>query len=106
MEFHVADIVETAVSSQVNSLIGTNDTNLNTIMKMSLLNTGKDKVKSVVSQMLANNSLEKYWIDKEYGLTYDLAGNLIPVDSIHEAEEESNLGCIVSEPERSESKAE
>ena len=97
MEFPVADIVETAVSSQVNSLIGTNDTNLNTIVKMSLLNT---------CQMLANNSMEKYWIDKEYGLTYDLAGNLIPVDSIHEAEEESNLGCIVSEPERSESKAE
>ena len=106
MEFHVADIVETAVSSQVNSLIGTNDTNLNTIMKMTLLQPSYEKMKAVVNQMLANNKMEKYWIDKEYGLTYDLAGNLIPVDSIHEAEEESNLGCIVSEPERSESKAE
>jgi phosphoribosylformylglycinamidine (FGAM) synthase PurS component len=106
MEFAVADIVESAVSNQVNSLVGTNDTNLNTIVKMTLLQPSEEKMKAVVSQMLANNKIEKYWIDKEYGLTYDLAGNLIPVDSIHEAEKEGNLGSIVSEPERSESKAE
>ena len=106
MEFPVSDIVDKAVSNQVNSLIGTNDTNLNTILKMSLLNTSEEKTKAVVSQMLANNMLEKYWIDKEYELTYDLAGNLIPVDTIDEAEKEGNLGSIVSEPERSESKTE
>ena len=62
----------------MNNLIGTNDINLNTIVKMSLLNTSEDKIKAVVAQMKANNSVEKYWFDKEFGLTYDIAGNLIP----------------------------
>lgn len=106
MEFPVADIVESAVSNQVNSLIGTNDTNLNTIVKMALLHPSEEKMKAVVGQMLANNKMEKYWIDKEYGLTYDIAGNLIPVYGIDETEEKGNLGSIVSEPERSESKTE
>ena len=106
MDFPVADIVETAVSNQVNSLVGTNDVNLNTIVKMSLLNASEEKQKVVVNQMLANNKLEKYWIDKEYCLTYDLSGNLIPVESIDEAEKEGDSGSIVSEPERSESKTE
>jgi len=102
MDFPVADIVEQAVSSSVNSLIGTNDTNLNTIVKMSLLNTNSDKISSVINQMLANNRVERYWIDKEYGLTYDIAGNLIPVHIINETKEEDNSGSIVPEPERSE----
>ena len=106
MEFPVADIVETAVSNQVNSLVGTNDVNLNTIVKMSLLNTSEEKQKEVVNQMLANNKLEKYWIDKEYCLTYDLSGNLIPVNGIDETEKEGDSGSIISEPERSESKTE
>ena len=106
MDFPVSNLVEQAVSTQVNSLIGTNDVNLNTIMKMSLLNIDESKVNSVLSQMKANNDTEKYWIDREYGLTYDVGGNLVPVHGIDEAEEKGNLGSIVPEPERSESKAE
>ena len=106
MDFAVANIVEQAVSTQVNALIGTNDVNLNTIMKMSLLNINEDKVNSVLSQMKSNNDTERYWIDQEYCLTYDIAGNLIPVHGIDEAEEKGNSGSIVPEPERSEPKAE
>ena len=106
MEFPVADLVEQAVSNQVNAMIGTNNVNMNTIVKMSLLDVSEDTIKSVVNKMLANNKMEKEWIDKEYALTYDIAGNLIPVnDIVDENKEEINLGSIVFESERSEPKA-
>jgi uncharacterized protein YacL (UPF0231 family) len=107
MDFPVADVVEQAVSSQVNALVGNSDVNLNTILKMSLLNEikplGEDKINAVLQQMKSNNAYEKHLIEQDYLLTMDTKGNLIYANNIkYERKEEDNSGSIVPEPKRSE----
>ena len=82
--FPVNDIVEQAVTNQVNSFIGNRDTNLNTIVKMVQLNEVKgldpDKMKHVVNTMYKNNQLETYFINTEYQMTMDSSGNIVYID--------------------------
>jgi len=89
--FPVVSVVEQSVNNQVNALVGNKDTNLNTIVKMSIINEIKPiddyKIQSVLYEIISNNALEKELIEREYALTIDSCGNLIYVDGIYERKE-------------------
>ena len=100
MNLPVESLLEQSVKRQVNSLVGDKDTNLNTIVKMSLLpEIDANEYQSILAKIKSNNALEQYYIEKEYDLTYDFAGNLVPVsnDKIH-------VKCINEETTKSEEK--
>lgn len=105
MNLPVESIVEQAVNRQVNSLVGNKDTNLNTIVKMSLLpEVSENEYQSILAKIKSNNILEQYYIEKEYDLTYDCAGNLCEIlrnntkDIIH-------VKCINGETTESQEKS-
>jgi len=107
LSFPVVNPIEESINNQVNLIVSNNDVNLKTIVKMSILNdmnqVNTTEMKEVLLQIEANNKLEKYFIDKEYGLTYDLAGNLIPVHCINEGgESKKDTESIIPESTRSE----
>ena len=104
MNLPVESLVEQAVNRQVNSLVGDKDMNLNTIVKMSLLpEISENEYQSILAKIKSNNVVEQYYIEKEYDLTYDCAGNLIPVKCINEETTTSkekpstDSGSVVSE---------
>jgi len=106
--YPVASVVEQAVNNQVNALVGNKDVNLNTIVKMSLMNEMNqiqiDEMNEILGRIYNNNKAEDFYIKKEYELTYDLAGNLIPVNDIDGqkiTEITTNPSGIILEPERS-----
>ena len=101
MNLPIESIVEQAVNRQVNSLVGDKDTNLNTIVKMSLLpELDADEYQSILAKIKSNNQLEQYYIDKEYDLTYDCAGNLVPVFN-----DKITVKCINGETTESQEKS-
>lgn len=86
-DFPVSNSVEQSVNRQVNALVGNNDINLNTIVKMSLLKENSvgfyinDNIQQeVLAKITKSNKVEQYWIDKEFELTMDSNGNIIPVN--------------------------
>jgi hypothetical protein len=109
MEFPVCGVIEQAVNNQVNALIGNKDINLNTIVKMAKLNEMKpipqEEMNSILEKIAMNNMLEKYYIDKEYELTYDRDGNLILLDDIIDERKtgEKNTESVLSESKGSQS---
>ena len=114
--FPVQNIIEQSISGQVNSMIGTNDTNLNTIVKMAMMTDLKQmntiEMNEVLERIVSSNQVEKYFVEKDYELTIDHYGNIIPVNSIdatkerqereEEGQNEKDTGSIIREPERSE----
>ena len=105
--FPITNPLEESINNQVNSMVGNNDVNLKTIVKMALVeekckNLDTGYAAEVLSQMKENNKMEIYFIDQEYSLTYDLAGNLIPVECINERKEgEKDPSGVVLESEGS-----
>lgn len=89
--FPVASVIEQSVNNQVNALVGNKDTNLNTIVKMSLMNELQPlphaDIIEVINKIRTNNELEHYYIQNEYGLTMDCAGNLISIANIDEGDQ-------------------
>ena len=80
MNFPVESIVDQAVKNQTNALVGTKDTNLNTIVKMSLMSEmSLENIKEVLIKIYDTNKAEDYWVRKEYELTLDLGGNIVSV---------------------------
>ena len=81
--FTIESVVERSVNNSVSSLVGNNDTNLKTIVKMSIMKDmnrlDTEEMESLLQKLQENNAIEKYYIEREYGLTYDLCGNIIPV---------------------------
>ena len=81
MDLPIADFIEQAVSRQVNGLIGSADTNMNTIVKMALMHElrpiGEERVTTVLQTMTQNNRLEAAWYDREMGMTLDASGNIV-----------------------------
>ena len=79
--YPVESCVEQSVNHQVNSLVGNNDTNLKTIVKMSLTEEigelDKTDLENIINKIKQNNKTESFYINKEYELTYDLSGNLV-----------------------------
>ena len=116
MEFPVDDILDQAISKSVNSLVGNNDVNLNTLLKMATLNEMNplepEKIESVLTAIKRSNMMEHYWYCKEMSMTLDTGGNLVPIYenpvqniSINDIVDVSSQGHIHSqlpEPERSE----
>jgi hypothetical protein len=90
MNLPVENIVEKAVTNKVNKIVGESDTNLNSIVKMSLLNEPQKGVYNAVLQNIyENNKIEQYYVEQEYQLTIDEKGNLIQVNSINDTEKQS-----------------
>lgn len=81
--FPITSAVEQAVNNKIDSIMGNKDTNLNTLVKMSLMEVDTDEIQYVLKKMADSNAVEKYWTEKEYELTMDCCGNLIPVNSIN-----------------------
>ena len=83
MDFPVADILDQAVSKSVNSLVGNNDVNLNTLLKMATLNEMNplepEKIENVITAIKRSNQMEHYWYEKEMSMTLDASGNLVPI---------------------------
>ena len=107
MNLPVESLVEQAVNRQVNSLVGEKDINLNTIVKMSLLpEIDVNEYQSILAKIKSNNTLEQYYIEKEYDLTYDCAGNLVPVAEliVPLANEKIPVKCINGETTESQEK--
>ena len=92
-KYPISNVIEQTIQNQVNALVGNNDVNLNTIVKMSLMHEmsqekglsliEEDEIKKVLNQIVSNNQVESYFISNEYELTYDMYGNLIPVNNIN-----------------------
>ena len=113
MDFPVSSVLEKSVNNQVNKLVGDKDVNLNTIVKMSLLNDGSKETiqqyNNILARMRSNNEKESAYIACEYSLTYGNDGNLVLVyssnniDDIYGQKEaiETDTGSIVSESEGS-----
>jgi hypothetical protein len=102
--YPVESVVERVVENQVNALVGNNDVNLKTIVKMSMMEemnqVNKDEMEEVISKIKRNNELEKYYIEQDYELTYDLAGNIIPINCINEGKEvKQDFEGIISKSE-------
>lgn len=109
MDFPVSSSIEQSVSKQVNALVGNNDVNLNTIVKMSVLNENggnidNDLQKEVLAKIKQNNKMEHFWIEKDYELTMDSNGNIIPVNI--NGETEGNTTSVLSESKGSQEKTE
>ena len=101
MNLPVESIVEQAVNRQVNSLVGDKDINLNTIVKMSLLpEISENEYQSILAKIKSNNVVEQYYIEKEFDLTYDCAGNLVPVSN-----DKIPVKCINEETTKSKEKS-
>ena len=106
MNLPVESVVEQAVNIQVNKLVGDKDTNLNTIVKMSLIPSANEgEYESILANIRNNNNMEQYFIEQEYQLTYDCAGNIIPVKCINNGEttksqekSTTDSGSILPEP--------
>ena len=91
-KYPISNVIEQSIQNQVNGLVGNNDVNLNTIVKMSLMNEmsqenglsliEKDEIKKVLNQIVISNQVESYFIHNEYELTYDMFGNLIPLSEL------------------------
>ena len=79
---------------------------------MSLMSEQLDEesIKEVLIKIYDSNKAEHYWIHKEYELTYDISGNIIPCNLLSipningKVEKDSN--SIHDEPEGSKSKLE
>ena len=65
MDFPISSVLEKSVSKQVNKIVGDKDTNLNTIVKMSLLNDGSEETlrdyNRLLDKMRSNNEKEQYY---------------------------------------------
>jgi len=108
-KFPVVNVIEQSIKNHVNSLVGNNDINLNTIIKMSLMNelnqlpaTEKEEV---LNRIASSNKVESFYVSTDYELTYDMFGNLVPINDIHgEKVEEitTDSSSIIPESRRSE----
>lgn len=102
MDLHVESMVEKSIVSKADALVGNKDVNLNTIYKLSLLDEvgllDEDQKKRVIKQLKKLNEIERKYVDEEYQLTMDIAGNLIYVNDINEGKEgEKNTENILYE---------
>jgi hypothetical protein len=116
MDFPVVDIVDQAVSKSVNSLVGNQDVNLNTLLKMATLNEMNplepEKIESVLTAIKKSNAMEHYWYEKELSMTLDAGGNLVPVfnnpvqnisiNGIVDVSSQGDIQSKLPEPARSE----
>ena len=104
MNLPVSDIIEQSISNKVNGMVGNNDINLNTIVKMSLLNEIKPldttKIITVLESIYDTNKIEAYFNNNEYELTIDSSGNIIYVND--EEEGKTDTESVLREPEGSE----
>ena len=82
--YPIVNMIEESIENEVNSLVGNNDVNLKTIIKIARIqdikpNAKELEFKNLISQMRENNILQKFLIEKEYECTFDKDGNIIPL---------------------------
>ena len=83
-------------------MVGNNDINLNTIVKMSLLNEIKPldttNMLTVLESIYDTNKIEAYFNNNEYELTLDSSGCVVYINEEKEKDEKDIVG-FVREPE-------
>ena len=79
MELQVSSLVEERIAKSVDKLLGNADTNLNTIVKMTMLNYSPETKKKICEQIKQDNIMQAYLIDKEFQLTIDKDGNIADI---------------------------
>jgi len=111
--FPIQNKVEEAISKQVDSLVGCKDTNLNTILKMTLLGgvdcIDDEEVKKVLSNILDANIKEARMIADEFQLGLDESGDIVFLNGIDEHERkksEEDPGGVLPQSGGGESKIE
>ena len=102
MDLSIIDPEEKALNERVDKLIG-HDVNLATLVKISLMAdaVAEEKKDYIISSIKKANAKEAKVYQEEFKYTYDLAGNLIPVNNIEDVTRpvETNSGSIILEPE-------
>ena len=88
MELQVSSLVEERIAKSVDKLLGNADTNLNTIVKMTMLNYSPETKKKICEQIKQHSIMQAYLIDKEFQLTIDKDGNIADIYN-PDGEEES-----------------
>jgi len=83
--YPIVNMIEESIENEVSSLVGNNDVNLKTIIKIARIqdinpNAKEMEFKNLISQMRENNILQKFLIEKEYECTLDKDGNIIPLN--------------------------
>jgi len=83
--YPIVNMIEESIENEVSSLVGNNDVNLKTIIKIARIqdinpNAKEMEFKNLISQMRENNILQKFLIEKEYECTFDKDGNIIPLN--------------------------
>lgn len=91
MDSYIPSKLEESINNQVNKIIPSTDRNLNTILKLALLNEEsrvyEDKRQRILDNLKRNNNIEKSAVEQEFAMTYDCRGNLIYVNSKDEGKE-------------------
>lgn len=86
--------VEKAVCEKVDAIIGTEFKNFNASVKLALLKDmgvmDEYEVNAIVSKMKKNNELEAQYYDKEFELTHDSSGNIIPLYTIDDKQDKGD----------------
>ena len=97
--YPVSDIIDQSISNRVNGMLGNRDVNLNTIVKMSMINElnplDECVVNNVLSSICKNNKIEDFFIHQEYELTIDNCGNLVYIKN--EKEDKNDPESIIPE---------
>ena len=96
------NLIEKNVNHMMDKMFGDKDVVLKSITKMNLLYDGeeetKNQIEDVLTKMKRMNNFEAKCIEEELHLTYDLAGNIVSINSIYDEPENSFCEESKSEP--------
>ena len=101
MSFPVESAIERSINNQVNALIGNDDTNMKTIMKMAMMIDknvhSETEFNEVLNRIKRVNKVEAELVHEEYELPVQFEGEKISLynkpDEGEEAKEDS--GCVL-----------
>ena len=101
--YAVESPLERSIANQVNALIGNDDVNLKTIMKLSMMSAkhqAPDEMGKIIEQIKEYNLIESELVYEEYELVADFVGDKISLynkQDVQESEErkeaEKDSGC-------------
>jgi YD repeat-containing protein len=106
MEFYTENTLEKRLNDTADRLIGTKDTLLNTVYKLSLMEEhglmSKEQIDEILNELRRKNEIEQQTLLGTYALTYDSSGNLFSVntidDTIEGTKSEKDFEDIILEP--------
>ena len=110
MSIPITNSLEKKISENVDSIIGTDDINLNTVMKLAQLQSfgtkHSDEIDRIITSLTAGNAAEKYFYEQQMQMTLDSSGNIINAydieDDVCSSQSKTDLAFQLPEPEGSE----